>query len=277
MYLSLVNPYIRVAMPSILPAGHKIKKRVIYDYELIFLERGEFTLIYAEKTYRCKAGSWIFIRPGIAHSFQLDTKEISQPHIHFDITYRPLSEKIPVSFKDYGAMTDTERSWIHADYFSEYAQIPFINVPNQEDFLRIFQRIISKETDPLTKKALLIELLSLIISANFPNMLEDRTVPNIAYQVKDYIDSGNGLQMSLDDFAKRFSYSKYYLEKMFRNEFGVSMIKYRNEKRMDAAVRLLEQHSVTRVADELGYTSIYSFSRAYRKHFGASPKKHKNE
>lgn len=277
MYLSLINPYIRVAMQSILPAGHKIKQRVLYDYELIHLERGEFTLIYAGKTYRCKAGSWIFIRPGISHSFQLDTQEISQPHIHFDVTYRPLSEKIPVSFKDYDAMTETERSWIHTDYFSEYALSPFIITPNQTEFLGLFHRIIAKETDPLIKKALLIELFSMIINANFPNFLEDHALFNIAYQVKDYIDSGNGLQMSLDDFAKRFSYSKYYLEKMFRSEFGVSLIKYRNQKRMDVAGQLLQQHSVTRVADELGYTSIYSFSRSYRKHFGVSPKKHKSE
>ena len=40
---------------------------MIYDYELIYLERGEFTLIYGEKTYHCKAGDIIFAPPGVWH------------------------------------------------------------------------------------------------------------------------------------------------------------------------------------------------------------------
>ncbi|MBQ8400054.1 MAG: AraC family transcriptional regulator [Clostridia bacterium] len=275
MYLSSINPHIRVAMQSIIPAGHNIMRRIIYDYELIYLERGEFTFVYGEKPYHCQSGDIIFIRPGIPHSFQLDCTEISQPHIHFDITSRPLSEKIPVSFKDIDAMTESERNWIHTDYFSDYAVTPFITVTNKEKFLDVFYQIISKETDPLMKKAFMVQLLSLFINTTFPNILEECAPLNVAHQIKDYIDSGNGIQMSLDDFAKRFSYSKFYLEKKFKSVFGISLIEYRNQKRMDYANQLLQKHSVTRVADELGYTSIYSFSRAYRKHFGYSPRKHK--
>jgi len=275
MYLSLINPYIRVAMQSIISARNNIRRRVIYDYELIYLERGEFTLIYGEKTYHCKAGDIIFIRPGIAHSFQLSSTEISQPHIHFDITCRPLSEKIPISFKDIDAMNERERSWIHTDYFADYEPYPFISVQNKEQFLKVFYQIISKEHDPLVKKSLMIQLISLFINTSFPNVLEEHAPFNIAYQLKDYIDSGNGVKMSLDDFAKLFSYSKFYLEKKFKSVFGISLIEYRNQRRMDHANQLLEKYSVTRVADELGYNSIYSFSRAYRNHFGVSPRKHK--
>ena len=76
-------------MRSVIPSGDNIMRRVIYDYELICLERGEFTLIYDGIPYHCQAGDVIFIRPGIAHSFQFDFGEVSQPHIHFDLTYRP--------------------------------------------------------------------------------------------------------------------------------------------------------------------------------------------
>ena len=37
-----INPYIRVAMPSRLPPFSRIKERVIYDYELIYVEQGRF-------------------------------------------------------------------------------------------------------------------------------------------------------------------------------------------------------------------------------------------
>ena len=51
MDLSLINPYIRVAMESRIARGSYVKPRVIYDYELIYLERGEFALIYGGTEY----------------------------------------------------------------------------------------------------------------------------------------------------------------------------------------------------------------------------------
>ena len=278
MHLSLINPHIRVAMQSIIPSGHNIARRIIYDYELIYLEKGEFTFVYDDKTYRCKSGDFIFIRPGIPHGFQLDYGDISQPHIHFDITYRPQSEKIPISFKDFNAMTETEKSWIHKDHFSCYPSIPFITAPNKNEFLDDFFKIIAKDTSPLIKKAIMVRLISAIIDANFPDVLKEKEFStDVVYQVRDYIDAGNGFEMSLDDFAKCFFQSKYYLDKKFKKLFGMGLIEYRNNKRMQLANQLLQDHSVTKVAEVLGYQSVYSFSRAYKHHFGRSPNKYKQQ
>ncbi len=276
MKLSLINPHVRLATKSTIPSGHNIARRVIYDYELIYLEKGEFTFIYDDKSYPCKPGDFILIRPGIPHSFQIDCGEISQPHIHFDITYRPQSNTIPISFKDIQSMTEVEKSWIHKDYFSCYASIPFITITDKKDFLNDFFKIIAKETSPLIKKAIMVRLISDIIDANFPNILEEKSLlAGVEYQVKDYIDAGNGFEMSLDDFAKCFFQSKFYLDKKFKKAFGISLIEYRNNKRMEFANQFLRYCSVTEVAKKLGFESIYSFSRAYKHHFGLSPSKHK--
>ncbi len=276
MHLSMINPHIRLAMQSIILPGHNIARRVIYDYELIYLEKGDFTFIYDDKPYHCKSGDLILIRPGIPHSFQLEYGEISQPHIHFDMTYRPQSDRIPISFKDVKAMTEIEKSWMHKDYFSCYTPLPFITVPNKNDFLIDFYKIVAKDTLPLIKKAILIRLISVIINANFPKVLLEDEVPlTVAHQVRDYIDAGNGFEMSLDDFAKCFFQSKFYLDKKFKKLFGTGLIEYRNAKRMEFANKLLQDYSVTRVSEELGYQSIYSFSRAYKQHFGHSPNKYK--
>ena len=70
---------------------------------------------------------------------------------------------------------------------------------------------------------------------------------------------------------KQYSYSKYYLERQFKKAYGISLIAYRNEKRMQHARKLLELESVSDVAEELGFRSIYSFSRAFKKQFGICP------
>lgn len=275
MNLFLINPFIRLATKSIILSGHNIARRIIYDYELIYLEKGEFTLVYADKPYHCKTGDIIFIRPEIPHAFILDRGEISQPHIHFDITHRPQSENIPISFKDLPTMTVDEKNWIHKDYFSSYAPTPIISVNDKDKFLELFYKIISKDTHPILKKALMIEVLSSVISANYQDLLESNSSHNVAHQIRDYLDAGNGLEMSLSDFSKCFFHSKFYLDKKFKECFGSGIIEYRNKKRLDTSNELLRTLSVTEVADRLGYQSIYAFSRAYKNHFGISPRKAK--
>ena len=271
MHSSLINPYIRLTMESRISAGHNIARRVIYDYELIHLQKGRFTFIYDDVAYNCKAGDIIFICPGVSHSFILDQGEISQPHIHFDITHRPQSEIIPVSFKDFDKMSDTEKEWIHKNYFSAYNHSPLLNISNKTEFLAAFYKIVTEGTDSLIKKALLITLISTVINDNFPKLLQDDKQPNVVYHIKDYLDAGNGLEMTLDDFAKSFFYDKFYLERKFKEAFGINLIEYRNKKRMDLAKYLLKHHSVSQVAELIGYQSIYSFSRAYKSHFGYAP------
>ena len=273
MHLSLVNPYIRVAMESKISSGHHISRRIIYDYEIIYLERGEFTFLYDNVPYHCTAGDIIFIRPGIPHSFHLDSSDISQPHIHFDITYRRQSETIPVSFKDRSQMTEAELGWIHKDYFSQYPTSPFLSIQNKSDFLKKFFRIVSHNESALIKKALLIELIAIIVNDNFRENVEDLVELRVEYQVKDYIDAGNGFGMALDAFSNMFFYDKFYLEKKFKATFGVGIIEYRNKKRMEFARELLKIYSVTKVSEILAYHSIYSFSRAYKKCYGYAPSK----
>ena len=274
MYLSLINPHIRLAIPSVIPSGHNIIRRVIYDYELIYLERGEFSLTYNDIVYHCTEGDIIFICPSIPHSFKINNGEISQPHIHFDITHRPHSDKIPISFKDIDSMTDTEKSWIDKNYFNSYENSPIIKIQNKEKFLKLFYQIILNEVDILEKKANMIQVLSMLIKDNFPDIIEGQANLDVTHQLKDYIDAGNGLKMQLEDFEKTFYQSKFHLEKKFKEAFGMAIIEYRNKKRMKIAPVLLKNHSVSEVAETLGYQSIYSFSRAYKQYYGYSPRNH---
>ena len=39
--ISSINPYIRVAMQSVLSKGKIIASRIIFDYELIYIEDGD--------------------------------------------------------------------------------------------------------------------------------------------------------------------------------------------------------------------------------------------
>lgn len=272
-----INPYIRTALQSVFTKGTKIKRRVIFDYELIYIERGEFVLSYNECDYKCNEGQFLLLRPGVPHSFSGINRELSQPHIHFDIVYRKESPQIPISFKDISEFTPEELRLIHKDIFEDYPQIPFINFENKEKALKMFFEIINEpKSSLLIQKSRLIQIIDMLITDNFSNCFSAETEKyGVAQQLKDYIDAGYGMASTLTDFEKQFSYSKYYLERQFKKNYGISLIAYRNNKRLQLAEKLLKTNTVSYVSEKLGFTSIYVFSRAFKQYFGYSPTMHK--
>lgn len=277
--ISEINPYIRKAIPSILSKGTKIGKRVIFDYELIYIEDGEFILNYNGTNYNCKKNQFILIRPGTSHIFYCTTCDISQPHIHFDITHMPDSEQIPICFKDINHLTDNEIKKIRRDAFKDYPQTPFVTFSNPEKALNIFYKIINRsQSDDLEKKAMLIILIDMLITDNFNKIFEKNTdfSINIEVQIKNYLDAGQGFFSSLDNIAAQFNYSKYHLERCFKKRYGISIMSYRNNKKMQTAKIMLQTETVSKTAEILGFSSIYVFSRAFKNHFGISPNDFKN-
>lgn len=270
--INTINPYIRVSMRSILPKGFEIKKRVIFDYELIYVESGEFTLNYNNINFNCTSGQFVLLRPDVAHSFNVNKTAVSQPHIHFDFIYSHNSAITPVSFKDKPEFSEKELTLLQKDIFENYPQTPFVNFTEKEKVLELFYPIVNKELSTLESKANLIKIIEMLVRENFPDLFTaNQESYSIAQQLKDYIDAGQGLSAQLKEIENQFSYSKYYLERQFKKEFGISLIAYRNQKRMETAEKLLKTESVSDVADKLGFSSIYAFSRAYKNHFGASP------
>ncbi len=259
-------------MHSILPANHEIKRRIIFDYELIYIADGEFILTYNEKNYNCKKGQFILLRPGVPHSFSGIENDLSQPHIHFDITHIGDSTRVPVSFKDMDALTDKEKQWIRDDIFGDYPKEPMVVFFDKEKALNLFYETIDGSESILTRKAKLIQLIEMLINDNFSAVLKQQyNTYRIEKYIKDYIDAGQCLTAKLDDVAKQFSYSKYYLDRCFKESYGVGIIAYRNENRMKTAKEMLKHNTVSVVSEKLGFSSIYVFSRAFKNHFGVSP------
>jgi AraC-like DNA-binding protein len=67
------------------------------------------------------------------------------------------------------------------------------------------------------------------------------------------------------------SYSRFRFA--FKRETGYSPREYENQMKLNRARDLLlrEKKSVSETADALAYSSVYYFSRAFKKQFGESP------
>ena len=275
MKLAEINPYIRRAMRSYLPPLWKINQRIILDYEIIYVESGHFQLTYDHYTYSCKAGDVIFLCPNIPHTIFSDVG-VSQPHIHFDVQYDATSEQVFICFRDYPELTAQERRLIRKNSFPQLTASPLLKIHDTVAFLELFYRIIDTPNhQSLSCKASMLAMLEMIITDSIPNTLMPAPQPaSIAAQIKEFLDANFCQNISLTALEKQFSYSKFYIEKCFKKETGLSVMQYRNQKRMAAAPELLKSHSVSETGRLLGYSSIYTFSQAFSTFYGESPTKY---
>ena len=155
-----LNPYIRLTMYSTLVVPTQINRRIIFDYEVIYIEKGNFILMYNEQEYCCQKGDFLFLCPNIPHSFHVMTTEVIQPHIHFDLEYDHFSEQIPVSFRDFCDLTPQEQIMVRTNAFPQLSTSPFIKITQKEDFLEVFYEIVnSKNMSSLLNKARMLYLL----------------------------------------------------------------------------------------------------------------------
>ena len=270
-----VNPYIRVALRrSTLRAHSKLRRRIIFDYELLYVEAGRFLLMYDGREYPCEVGTFVLLRPGVEHSFFMGEEGLVQPHIHFDLAYAADSRTIPVSFRAREEMEEKELHAIREDAFAAYGNNPIIRFSRKEEALSLFYSVLEiphGAAEQLEQKAAMIRLINMLAEDNFPGCFARPRAYAIEHQIKDYIDARPEADITLARLAEQFSYSKFYIEKKFQAAYGEGIMAYRNRKRMEAAQKLLPTASVTEVAQQLGYHSIYSFSRAFKNFFGYPP------
>ncbi len=88
----------------------------------------------------------------------------------------------------------------------------------------------------------------------------------------EYLNRNLDKKLSLDETAKRFFISKYYLCRLFRKHTGVSVLAYLNSKRIVMAQHLISSgEPPTAVAYAVGFRDYSSFYRAYVKEIGKPP------
>jgi len=77
---------------------------------------------------------------------------------------------------------------------------------------------------------------------------------------------------TIDSWSRRYAVSRRTLERLFREETGLSIGLWRQKARMLNSIRILaEGKSVTTVALDTGYGSLSAFIAAFRKTFGYTP------
>ena len=130
-------------------------------------------------------------------------------------------------------------------------------------------------------QAKVLELVYLLFAKITERVNETEVVVNRAdtdklYEVRSIILKDLSVAPQLIDLSKRVAMSPTKMKTLFRQIFGDSIYNYFQQARMNEAVKLLKDHSVSETGYRLGFTNMSHFSRLFEKHFRMKPKKFKN-
>lgn len=89
----------------------------------------------------------------------------------------------------------------------------------------------------------------------------------------NYITTHIYTMTGLEDLATYFGYSYGYLSRLFHTTTGETLMQYYTTHRLESAKALLNngELSLAEIAEQLHYSSVYSFSRAFKNYCHISP------
>lgn len=91
-------------------------------------------------------------------------------------------------------------------------------------------------------------------------------------QLLKYINRNLSENLSIDQLANRFFFSKYHMMRKFKNETGYTIHNYITSKRLLMVRSLISQGMpIMKAAQASGFHDYTTFVRAYKKQFGKAP------
>lgn len=220
-----------------------IKNRSANSFLVIL--NGSCCYRFEEGSFDLCAGSVVYLPYGSTHTLEIISEKIEFYRIDFRIT---LENEI-VRFSNYPQKICRTMP----DECAEAVQALADNCQFVQDSIR---------------KAELMCTILRTLSANVKNPQKERLAPAIRYLLEHLTES-----VDCSVLAQLCSLSSSQFYNLFRAEYGMAPLAYRNSLLMHRAKVLLRDgsFSVKEVAQALGFESVSYFSRFFRKHHGISP------
>ena len=94
-----------------------------------------------------------------------------------------------------------------------------------------------------------------------------------------YVEKNLSHKITLADLAWQLHCSTVTLTEHFKREYGITIMQYVLQKRMEKADRMLreEETTVTQTADRCGFSDVEYFSRTFKQYYGVSPSSYQKQ
>ena len=235
--------------------GWKILPRVLADYELVLLLKGQGQIVIDDVQYTVEAGDLICFKPQVKHSLWVEQEPCM---LFYGLHFEPL---------------DPARS------------IPFPDVLHLDAPIRL-TALFQKLHEVYYAKAYLYEwkqsLLLQQILCEILTVLHEQKEPMGMARVRralEYIHEDPCREIQLEDLLKCAGIRKTEFIKAFRAMTGTTPIRYILDQRLETARDLLSTSElpVAMIAEKCGFSDPFYFSRCFGRRFGKSPRQYREQ
>lgn len=245
--------------------AHISKRDNLSSYLFFIVSSGEGTITYEGNTYKLKSGDCVFIdcRKGYSHQTSKNLWELSW--VHF---YGPTMHQIYEKYIERGGTAT-----FHPESLDEYKALlnNIYSIAESDDYVRdmiIYEKLIS--------------LLTLLMKESWnPDSSRKSQIPQKRQnlqEIKEYLEANFKEKITLDDLEKKFYINKFYLTRIFKEQFGISINSYCLQVRITHAKQLLRfsSLSIEEISIECGMNDANYFSRMFKKIEGISPREYRS-
>lgn len=238
-------------------APHTSSRSNLQSYLFFTILSGAGKLVYGGKTYYLKKNDMVFIDCRKPYSHTTCDNLWSLRWCHFN---------------------GPTFSFVYEKYVERGGK-PVFKSQSAESFLSILDSLyaLASGSDHIRDMRINEELnrLCTLIMAESWHPEESKSAPKktSVIDVKEYLEQHYAEKIFLDDLAARFFINKYYLTRVFKEQFGQSISSYLLSLRITHAKQLLRfsEESVEEIGVKCGIGRLHYFSRVFKEVEGVAP------
>ena len=244
-------------------APHTSSRSNLQSYLFFTVLSGSGELVYDGKKYELKKGDMVFIDCRKPYSHTTDLNLWSLRWCHF---YGPTLSFVYEKYVERGGRP-TFRPEETAPFLSTLDVL--YKLASGSDYIRDMR--INEELN---------RLCTLLMEQSW-NPEEATTAPKklSVVEVKEYLEQHYADKITLDELSKQFFINKYYLTRVFKEQFGQSITAYLTSLRITHAKQLLRfsEKSVEEIGLKCGLGQLHYFSRVFKEVEGVPPSVYRSQ
>lgn len=230
---------------------HISKRDHLNSYLFFYVRHGSGILHYEGTDYPLSEGDAVFIdcRNGYWQKTSKDLWSLSW--VHFN------GSSMPAIYRKYQERGGKPAFHIHEDQTILSLLEQIYETAERRDYIR-----------DMYLNELIAKLLTVLMKESWdPEKSRRKNTDNRLEQIREYLDIHYAEKVRLEDLAQTFFINKYYLTRVFKAQYGVSIDQYLMQKRITYVKEQLRftDKTLEVIAGECGLNDAAYLSRVFRK------------